>query len=97
MLVQGVAEIGRLGAALNTSLHAVETAARALVDLLIAHHAPWSEIDLHLREPKLARLSELGVSLYAAHETHRTVTRRDCPNLSARCPSAIGDYRWLRE
>jgi putative NIF3 family GTP cyclohydrolase 1 type 2 len=71
LLVQGVPEIGRLGAALNTSFHAIDAAARAQVDLLIVHHAPWSEIDLHLRARKLARLSELGVSLYAAHETYR--------------------------
>jgi putative NIF3 family GTP cyclohydrolase 1 type 2 len=58
----------RLGAALNTSFYAIEAAAAAHVELLLVHHAPWTEIDRHLRARKLDRLAELGISLYAAHD-----------------------------
>jgi putative NIF3 family GTP cyclohydrolase 1 type 2 len=69
LLVEGPLEVARLGAALNTSFWSVEAAAAAKVDLLLVHHAPWTEIDLHLRERKLARLTELGIALYSAHDT----------------------------
>lgn len=68
LAVEGRTEVRRIGAALNTTFHAIDAAAEAGVDLLLAHHAPWSQIDLHLREEKLARLRELGISLYVAHE-----------------------------
>lgn len=60
--------VRRIGAALNTTFHAIDAAADAGVELLLAHHAPWSEIELHLRERKLDRLREHGISLYVAHE-----------------------------
>lgn len=58
----------RLGAALNTSFYAIEAAATAHVDLLLVHHAPWTQVDRHLRARKLERLTELGISVYAAHD-----------------------------
>lgn len=61
-------DVHRLGAALNTSFFAIEAAAAAHVDLLLVHHAPWTQVDRHLRSQKLARLLELGISLYAAHD-----------------------------
>jgi dinuclear metal center YbgI/SA1388 family protein len=66
--VEGTGEVRRIGAALNTTFHAIDAAAEAGVDLLLAHHAPWSGIDLQLRERKLERLRERGISLYVAHE-----------------------------
>ena len=68
LLVVGREVVGRIGAALNTSRFAIESAAIAGVDLLLVHHAPWQEIDLHLRDAKLALLQRHGLSLYAAHE-----------------------------
>ena len=61
-------DVHRLGAALNTSFHAIEAAATAHVDFLLVHHAPWTQIDRHLRARKLDRLTELGITLYAAHD-----------------------------
>jgi putative NIF3 family GTP cyclohydrolase 1 type 2 len=69
LLVRGTQQVQRIGAALNTSFAVIDAAASQHIDLLIVHHAPWAEIDLHLREQKLAKLSSLGISLYAAHET----------------------------
>lgn len=61
-------EVRRIGAALNTSFQAINAATEAGVELLLVHHAPWSQIDLHLRETKLDLLRARGISLYAAHE-----------------------------
>ena len=69
LLVAATPTVRYLGAALNTSYEVIERAAAAAVDLLIVHHPPWDKVDLHLVAPKLARLSEVGVSLYAAHES----------------------------
>lgn len=69
LLVIGSEQVHRIGAALNTSFMAITAAADAAIDLLLVHHAPWADIDLHLRDNKLARLRELGISLYAAHES----------------------------
>lgn len=69
LLVSGTREVHRIGAALNTSLAAISTAASANVDLLIVHHAPWAEIDLHLRDRKLSAVESYGMSLYATHES----------------------------
>jgi len=69
LLMAGRPEVRRLGASLNTSFAAINAAVDAAVDLLLVHHASWTQIDLHLRGPKLARLTECGISLYAAHET----------------------------
>ncbi|MBA3558961.1 MAG: Nif3-like dinuclear metal center hexameric protein [Gemmatimonadaceae bacterium] len=69
LLVSGRPLVARIGAALNTSHAAIAAADASAVDLLLVHHAPWAEIDLHLREGKIARLRELGISLYAAHES----------------------------
>lgn len=60
--------VRRIGAALNTTFHAIDAAADAGVELLLVHHAPWTEIEPHLRERKLDRLREHGISLYVAHE-----------------------------
>jgi putative NIF3 family GTP cyclohydrolase 1 type 2 len=68
LLVAGREIVGRIGAALNTSRFAIESAAAAGVDLLLVHHAPWQEIELHLRDTKLALVRQHGLSLYAAHE-----------------------------
>jgi dinuclear metal center YbgI/SA1388 family protein len=57
----------RLGAAVNTSFAAIERAAEMGVDLLLVHHPSWSHIDQRTHAPKLARLRELGISLYGAH------------------------------
>lgn len=69
LLVSGTRDIRRIGAALNTSLAAISAAADADVDLLVVHHAPWAEIDLHLRARKLAAVESQGMSLYATHES----------------------------
>ncbi|MEP6832367.1 MAG: Nif3-like dinuclear metal center hexameric protein, partial [Gemmatimonas sp.] len=69
LLVRGRNVVHRIGAALNTSFAVIEAAAKAHVDVLIVHHAPWAEIDLHLHEQKLARLHSFGISLYATHES----------------------------
>lgn len=69
LLVQGSRDVHRIGAALNTSFAAISAAAEAQVDLLVVHHAPWAEIDLHLRDRKLAAVEAHGMSLYAAHES----------------------------
>ena len=59
--------VRRLGAAVNTTLAAIDAAAEAAVDLLLVHHASWPYIDLRTHEPKMARLRERGISLYCAH------------------------------
>ena len=69
LLVRGNRRVQRIGAALNTSFAVIDAAASLQIDLLIVHHAPWAEIDLHLHERKIAKLRALGISLYAAHET----------------------------
>jgi len=69
LLVKGTRDIHRIGAALNTSFAAILAAAHADVDLLVVHHAPWAEIDLHLRDRKLAAVESHGMSLYATHES----------------------------
>jgi putative NIF3 family GTP cyclohydrolase 1 type 2 len=69
LIVAGKPQVRIVGAALNTSFHAIKTAAAAQVDLLLVHHAPWSVIDLHLRDQKLQLLENLGISLYATHDT----------------------------
>jgi len=61
--------VAKLGAAVNTSLEAIERAAELGVDLLLVHHTSWQGIDFELRERKLALLAERRVSLYAAHES----------------------------
>lgn len=68
LLVRGRSNIGRIAAALNTSFETIAGAANAGADLLLVHHAPWAEIDLHLHECKLAAARDIGLSLYAAHE-----------------------------
>ena len=68
LLVRGRSNIGRIAAALNTSFETIAGDANAGADLLLVHHAPWAEIDLHLHERKLAAARDVGLSLYAAHE-----------------------------
>lgn len=60
--------VTKLGAALNTSFESIRRAGELGVDLLLVHHTSWETIDLHLKEEKFARLRNLGISLYAAHE-----------------------------
>lgn len=67
LILESGRSVQRIGAAVNTSLGAIEAAHRADVDLLLVHHASWPHIDLGLREEKLARLKLLGISLYCAH------------------------------
>jgi len=68
LLVRGRSPVRCIGAALNTSFATIDAAIERGVDCLFVHHAPWASIDLDLHAPKLERLSEAGVSLYAAHE-----------------------------
>jgi putative NIF3 family GTP cyclohydrolase 1 type 2 len=68
LLVRGRSSIRCIGAALNTSFATIDAAIDLDVDCLVVHHAPWASIDLDLRAPKLQRLQEAGISLYAAHE-----------------------------
>lgn len=65
--MDGRRPVTRIGAAVNTTFAAIDRAAYAGVDLLLVHHASWPNIDRRLHEPKLARLRELGISLYCAH------------------------------
>ena len=67
LLIDGQRSVTLIGAAVNTSFAAIETAAEAGCELLLVHHASWSHIDGALHEPKMARLRELGISLYCAH------------------------------
>ncbi len=84
LLVRGNRPVQRIGAALNTSFAVIDAAASQQIDLLIVHHAPWAEIDLHLREQKIAKLDALSISLYAAHETlDRSATERLGETLAA--------------
>jgi len=59
--------VTRIGAAVNTTLAAIDRAAEASVELLLVHHPSWRHIDLRTHGPKLERLRELGISLYSAH------------------------------
>jgi len=59
--------VSKFAVAVNTSLTTIVGAARAGAQLLVVHHAPWAQIDLHLREEKLEALGAAGVSLYGAH------------------------------
>jgi putative NIF3 family GTP cyclohydrolase 1 type 2 len=84
LLVRGNRPVQRIGAALNTSFAVIDAAASQQIDLLLVHHAPWAEIDLHLRAQKIEKLSDLGISLYAAHETlDRSATERLGETLAA--------------
>jgi len=68
LALTSVDTVTKIGAAVNTSFESIEQASESNVDLLLVHHAPWTEIDLHLRQEKLAQLKAQGISLYAAHE-----------------------------
>ena len=68
LVLEGRPDVARVGLAVNCSFQAIDGAARRGCDLLITHHAAWPEIDRHLSETKYARLRELGISYYAAHE-----------------------------
>ncbi len=83
LLISATPVVRRLGAALNTSYDVIERAAAAEVDLLIVHHPPSDKIDLHLAARKLARLSEVGMSLYAAHESLDRVPELSIPDTLA--------------
>ena len=67
LLVDGQRSVTLIGAAVNTSFAAIEAAAAAGCELLLVHHASWSYIDRSLHGPKMARLRQLGISLYCAH------------------------------
>jgi dinuclear metal center YbgI/SA1388 family protein len=68
LVVEGQAQVGKIGLAVNCSFQAIEAAAQRHCHLLISHHAAWPEIDRHLSARKYERLAELGISYYAAHE-----------------------------
>jgi putative NIF3 family GTP cyclohydrolase 1 type 2 len=68
LLVRGRSSVRCIGAALNTSFTTIDAAIERGVDCLFVHHAPWASIDLDLHAPKLERLRQAGISLYAAHE-----------------------------
>jgi dinuclear metal center YbgI/SA1388 family protein len=57
----------KIAVAVNTSIVTIFGAAKAGAQLLVVHHTSWPEVDLHLRDEKLAALEAAGVSLYAAH------------------------------
>lgn len=67
LVVDGGRPVTLVGAAVNTTFAAIDAAAAAGVELLLVHHTSWPYIDRSLHERKLARLRELGVSLYCAH------------------------------
>lgn len=67
LLVDADRPVRRLGAAVNTTFRAIDAAAESGVEMLLVHHPSWPHIDLRLHDRKLARLRELGVSLYGAH------------------------------
>jgi putative NIF3 family GTP cyclohydrolase 1 type 2 len=80
LLVRGRSSVRCIGAALNTSFATIDAAIERGVDCLFVHHAPWASIDLDLRAPKLERLNQAGISLYAAHEA---LDRRATPSVGA--------------
>lgn len=57
----------KFAVAVNTSLTTIFGAAKGGAQLLVVHHPPWPDNELHLRDEKLAALEAAGVSLYAAH------------------------------
>jgi putative NIF3 family GTP cyclohydrolase 1 type 2 len=67
LLVNAGRDVSLVASAVNTTFGAIELAADAGAQLLLVHHPPWSYIDRNLHAPKLAALSEAGVSLYGAH------------------------------
>ena len=67
LVVDGERPVTLIGAAVNTTFAAIEAAAAAGAQMLLVHHASWPYIDRSLHEPKVARLRELGISLYCAH------------------------------
>jgi putative NIF3 family GTP cyclohydrolase 1 type 2 len=67
LVVDAGRPVTKLAAAVNTTFAAIEQAAEAGADLLLVHHTSWPYIDGRLHAPKLARLRDLGVSLYCAH------------------------------
>jgi len=68
LVLEGRPEVAKVGLAVNCSFQAIDGATRRGCDLLVTHHAAWPGIDRHLSEIKYARLRELGISYYAAHE-----------------------------
>jgi putative NIF3 family GTP cyclohydrolase 1 type 2/ribonuclease HI len=67
LVIDGRQPVTRIGAAVNTTFAAIDAAAAAGVQLLLVHHTSWPYIDRSLHDPKMARLRELGISLYCAH------------------------------
>jgi putative NIF3 family GTP cyclohydrolase 1 type 2 len=67
LVVDGGRPVKRVGVAVNTTFEAIDSAAAAGTELLLVHHTSWAYIDRSLHAPKMARLRELGISLYCAH------------------------------
>lgn len=69
LIVGGRPIVSKVGLAVNCSFQAIEEAARRGCDLLITHHAARPDMDRHLSGKKYARLRQLGLNYYAAHES----------------------------
>lgn len=67
LLFRAGAGVSKFAVAVNTSLTTIVGAAKTGAQLLVVHHPSWREVDLHLRDEKLAALEAGGVSLYGAH------------------------------
>jgi dinuclear metal center YbgI/SA1388 family protein len=68
LVVEGSGLVNKIGLAVNCSLQAIEGAAQRRCELLITHHGAWTSTDAHLASTKRERLSQLGISLYVAHD-----------------------------
>jgi dinuclear metal center YbgI/SA1388 family protein len=68
LVVEGAPLVTKIGLAVNCSMQAIEGAAQRRCELLITHHGTWASTDAHLTSKKQERLSELGISLYVAHD-----------------------------
>ena len=69
LVIDGPADVGRVGLAVNCSFQAIDQAAQRGCQLLICHHAAWPSTDAHLSGQKHDRLRELGIGLYVAHDS----------------------------
>ena len=63
LVLSSVDTVTKFGSAVNTSFESIQRASESNIDLLLVHHTSWSEIDLHLRQEKLARLKAHRISL----------------------------------
>jgi putative NIF3 family GTP cyclohydrolase 1 type 2 len=68
LVIDGPAQVTKVGLAVNCSLQAIQGAAERRCELLVTHHAAWSSTDAHLSSTKQERLRQLGIGLYVAHD-----------------------------